>query len=255
MPVRLGFDDHLDALKLAGAVLQAAAAEAGLGAEVPTCAEWDVAELVAHQGMVHRWAAANLRRENDHDTEESLAEAATTPELLAWFAGGLDSLIATLHTTPDDAEAMIFLVDAPAPRRFWARRQAHETTLHSVDAMAGALARRPSAGDVTIPAALAVDGIDELLCGFVPRPSSRLRTDEPFTVAVRASDTGDAWTMRVSADPVVTMPEDTLRPDAVLSGTAVQLYLSLWNRADEISAEGRTDVLDLWRSQVQVRWR
>lgn len=254
MPMRLAFDDYLDALQLAGSGLQVAAGAAGLEAQVPTCAEWDVAELVAHQGMVHRWAAANLRGEREPDTEESLAQARTAPDLLAWFAAGLEALTDTLRTTSDDAEAVIFLADAPVPRWFWARRQAHETTIHGVDAVSAVLARRPSASDVTIPAAVAVDGIDELLCGFVPRRSGRLRADEPFTVAVRATDTGDAWSMRISADPVVTTPTDTVQPDAVLSGTAVQLYLGLWNRSDEIRAEGRADVLDLWRTQVRVRW-
>jgi hypothetical protein len=40
----------------------------------------------------------------------------------------------------------------------------------------------------------------------------------------------------------------------VLSGTAVQVYLSLWNRADELTTEGRPDVLGQWRKQVRIRW-
>jgi hypothetical protein len=37
-----------------------------------------------------------------------------------------------------------------------------------------------------------------------------------------------------------------------MSGTAVRLHLSLWNRADEITTNGRADVVDLWRAQVRV---
>jgi hypothetical protein len=52
----------------------------------------------------------------------------------------------------------------------------------------------------------------------------------------------------------VTTPGDTKWPKAVLSGTAVQLYLSLWNRADEITTDGRSDIVNQWRSQIRIRW-
>lgn len=255
MPTHLTLDDHLDALQLGGAALRAAAADAGLAATVPTCPDWDVKELVAHQGMVHRFAAANLRRDGDHRPEDSVAEAAASPDLFAWYSDGLDALVETVNVTPEDAEAVVFLEDAPVPRRFWARRQAHETTMHGVDALSAAMGRRPTAEDVTIPASVAADGVDELLCGFVPRVAGGLRSEEPFTVVVRATDTGHTWSLRVSAEPVVTTPDAADDDaDAVLSGTAVELYLGLWNRADEIAADGRADVLEQWREQVQVRW-
>jgi hypothetical protein len=40
----------------------------------------------------------------------------------------------------------------------------------------------------------------------------------------------------------------------VLSGTAAQLYLSLWNRADELTTEGRGDIVEQWRSEIRIRW-
>jgi hypothetical protein len=40
----------------------------------------------------------------------------------------------------------------------------------------------------------------------------------------------------------------------VLSGTAAQVYLSLWNRDDELTWEGRPDLVDEWRRQVRIRW-
>jgi hypothetical protein len=52
----------------------------------------------------------------------------------------------------------------------------------------------------------------------------------------------------------VTTPGETERPEAVFSGTAVQLYLSLWNRADEITTNGRPDLVDQWRKQIRIRW-
>ena len=167
MPTLLSLDDHLAALVRSGAALGEAAAAAGLEAKVPTCPAWDVTDLLVHQGMVHRWAAANLRGEPDHDTAASLAQGRAAASLLDWYTQGLAALVDTVQAAAEDAKAMVFLKDAPPPRRFWARRQAHETTIHSVDAVAAALGRWPTAADVTIDPVLAADGIDELLTGFI----------------------------------------------------------------------------------------
>lgn len=254
MPTQLSLEQHLEALARSGAVLAEAATAAGPDAKVPTCPGWDVTDLVVHQGMVHRWAAANLRGETDHDTAASQAEARVAASVLDWYAQGLAALVDTLRATAEDAKAMVFLRDAPPPRRFWARRQAHETTIHSVDAVAAVCGRWPTASEVKVDPALAADGIDELLMGFLPRGKGRLHAAEPYTVLLRADDTGNAWTLRIGEGPIVTTPGGTERPGVVFSGTAVQLYLSLWNRADEITTSGRSDLVDQWRKHVRIRW-
>jgi uncharacterized protein (TIGR03083 family) len=254
MATLLSLDDHLGALVDSGAALGAAAAAAGLEAKVPTCPAWDVTKLVLHQGMVHRWAAANLRGERDHDTGASQAEGRAAASLLDWYTQGLGALVDTVRATAADAKAMVFLRDAPPPRRFWARRQAHETTIHSVDAIAARCRRWPTAADVAIDPVLAADGIDELLMGFITRGKGRLHTAEPYELVVRTDDTGHAWTLRISDGPILTTPGAVERPEVVFSGTAVQLYLSLWNRADELTTNGRSDLIDQWRTQIRIRW-
>ena len=59
--------------------------------------------------------------------------------------------------------------------------------------------------------------LDELLTGFVPRRSSRLRTDEPFRTVIAATDAPAAWTVSVSADPpvVTSAPRPIVRPKSV----------------------------------------
>ena len=103
MPTHLSLDQHLEALTSGGAALQEAAAAAGLDAKVPTCSGWDVTDLVVHQGMVHRWAAATLRGERDHDTAASQAEGRAAARLLDWYADGLAALVDTVRATPEDA--------------------------------------------------------------------------------------------------------------------------------------------------------
>ena len=254
MPTFLTFDQHLAALRSSAAALRAAAATAGLDAKVPTCPTWDVRQLVAHQGMVHRWAAANLLGERDHKTSESHAAAEAAPDLLEWFSAGVDALIDTVLATAEDAKAMVFLNDAPPPRWFWARRQAHETTIHSVDALAAVLGRWPATADVSLDPVLAADGIDELLCGFITRGQGGLPAAEPYTLLVSTADTGHAWTLRIGDGPITTIAGETDTPDAMFAGSAVQLYLSLWNRADEISVTGPADLVAQWRSGIRIRW-
>jgi uncharacterized protein (TIGR03083 family) len=253
MPMHLDLGQHLAALVRAGAALRDAAA-AGLDSRVPTCPRWDVRALVTHQGMVHRWAAAQLRRDRAHRTDDSTAEAAAAPDLLAWFSDGVAALVDTIRATPPDAEASTFLRDAPPPRHFWTRRQAHETAIHGVDAVAAGLGRWPTEKDVAIEPALAADGVDELLCGFITR-GSKANSIEPVVVHVRTDDTGHAWTVRIGDAAMSTTVGQDGPADATWRGTAVQLYLGLWNRGDEITVEGREDVLATWRRRVRVCWR
>jgi uncharacterized protein (TIGR03083 family) len=164
-------DQFLTAIRSAAERLHDHADRAGLNAPVPSCPEWDVAALLSHVGMVHRWAAANLRGDSDHRTEDSEAAASAAPNLLAWFDEGARALLEALITTPADLEAMVFLLSAPPPRLFWARRQAHETTIHAVDAQAAALRRLPRSDETMINDDLAADGIDELLRRLCPPAS------------------------------------------------------------------------------------
>ena len=107
---------------------------------------------------------------------------------------------------------------------------------------------------MSIDPALAADGIDELLTGFITRGKGKLHAAEPCTLLVRAEDTGQAWTVRITDGPMVTTRGSTGTPDAVFAGSAVQLYLSLWNRADEICVTGRSDLVAEWRAAIRVRW-
>jgi len=57
----LAFDRYVDVLDTAATRMVEAVEGAGFDAEVITCPTWDGRALIAHQAMVHRWAAANIR--------------------------------------------------------------------------------------------------------------------------------------------------------------------------------------------------
>lgn len=259
VPVRLGFEQHVEVVRAAGGRLAAQTAEVDLAAAVPTCPRWTVADLLAHQTTVHRWAAAHLSGGDPEAAPTERDLLPSVPDLRAHYAEGLALLLEALRTAPPDLEAMTFLRDAPAPREFWARRQAHETTVHAVDAQAAALGRAPTALEVAsegLTPEVALDGLDELVCGFVTRGRSKVVLDAPATVHVRPTDVDEEWTM-VVADAITTTHGPTSQDDgdAVLSGTGTQLYLGLWNRGDEVVGRGRgREVLAAWRRGQRVRW-
>lgn len=248
----LSIDRHIDALDAAGKALVAAAAAAGPDAEVRTCPGWRVRDLLRHTTTVHRWATALVA---ERRTEGGPAAAETDLDgdaLLSYVREGHERLVDTLRSAPTDLECWTFL-PAPSPLAFWARRQAHETTVHRADAES-ALVGEPGFGPVD--PAVAADGIDELLRAFHARDRSRVRTAEPRTLRVRATDTGDVWTVRLSPEAPRTETTADGPADCELSGPADRLYLTLWNRLpqDAVTVAGDASLARLWRDESAITW-
>jgi uncharacterized protein (TIGR03083 family) len=245
--------EHIADLRRDGVRLASAAAAAGPDARVPTCPEWAVRDLVRHLGGVHRWAAAivgtPLVNLSGFDLDELVGTWPSDSELVEWFIQGHGALVDTLSNADPDVVCWTFL-QAPSPLAMWARRQAHETTVHRVDTE---LASGQPPSDV--PASSAADGIDELLTRFVTRPGGRLRSDPPRRLLVRCTDAESAWVVHIGTDQVHTVP----RPgdaDCHVSGPASELFLMLWNRrgTDDLTIEGDSHALALFLDGVHVRW-
>lgn len=258
------FDEFGDAIGRAATVLRANAVAADLATPVPTCPGWSMLDLVAHVGMAHRWAASHVR---GHPIDPAGAQALERQgrdhhDVLGWFDDGATALLQALVDASEDLEALVFLENAPSPKLFWTRRQTHETTVHAVDALSARLGRAPRPDETWIPAALAADGIDELVRGFAPRREG-LHPDTETRLLVRPDGGGVAWLMELGPDHPVrsTLLEGAgaadVQADQVLTGTAVDLYLRLWNRAGEAPADrahpsGRAE--RWWREHVSVTW-
>ena len=82
MPTELPLTRHLEGLRAAMIAFVRYADRAGLRAPVPTCPGWTVRDLVAHQGMVHRWAAALVRGERDVVPDDLEAQGRAEPDPL-----------------------------------------------------------------------------------------------------------------------------------------------------------------------------
>lgn len=234
VPTLLPLARHLEGLRGAMVAFVRYADRAGQAAPVPTCPGWTVRDLVEHQGDSHRTAAALLRG------EEPVRARIGGAEPVEWLRDGVIELVEAITRAPGDVRAPVFLDDAPAPREFWARRACHQTTLHAVDALAASLGRCPDPRETWIEADLAVDGIDELLGGFLAQPRSRMRCAEDAVLVVAPDDAPDSWLVLLGPGPAVThrlsgRRLDVPSADWELGGHAVDLYLALWDRGPATS--------------------
>lgn len=244
----LEVDTYLAAIADSAVRLRDHSVRAGFSAPVPSCPDWDVTALLTHQGRVHRWATAHLRGV-ETDIDGAHVDYA---DLIGWFDAGFKALVTTIRESPGEVQAPVFLVDAPAPRLFWARRQAHETTIHAIDAQSAALGRWPSAAETMIDSAFAADGIDELVRGFAPRSKFRLRSPTPYVLGFEANDVDRQWSVTVSPERAVSRAGRADAPAARISGSAVELYLRVWNRGTAVTETGDPAVLGQWRRQIRV---
>lgn len=243
----LDLDTLGDGIGRAATVLRANAGAAGLDAPVPTCPGWTVRDLIAHQGGVHRWATSHIAAQpiSRAERQDAIAKARAGDDILGWFDEGATALLQAIVDAPDDLEAMTFLNHAGPPKHFWTRRQCHETTIHAVDALAARLGRAPSADETWISDAIALDGIDELLRGFVTQEIQEINPATPTTVRVAPDGSERAWLVACGPDapPAVTVVSvvDGAGPaaydsDREITGHPVDVYLQLWNRSPEPDA-------------------
>ncbi len=255
--------EHIDALAEHGTLLADVASQTPWDAPVPSCPGWQLRDLLRHTGCVHRWAARFVAEQLPGPVPrlsqaEQLAAGPPDAELTGWFRAGHAALVATLRGADPGICAWAFL-PAPSPLAFWARRQAHETAIHRIDAE---LAAGRSAA---VGGAFAADGIDELIMGFFGCDAEELTADQRAaptrTLLVRATDAGRSWGVTLTADgeqAAAVCRGGSEAADCVVEGPAAGLYLLLWNRAApadaEVTVSGAADVLTSWRAGLRVVW-
>jgi uncharacterized protein (TIGR03083 family) len=200
---------------------------------IPTCPDWSLRQLTTHVGRAHRWAAEIARTRSEKFIEFRDVPDGKLPadpaEAGRWLTTGAMYLIDTLREAGD---ARVWTFEGLAPAGFWARRMAHETSVHCADA---ALA----AGDpVDMVPELAADAVDEWLTMLSTSDGSQ---DDPRltvlplgrTLAVHATDpdlmVGGEWLI-MRADDGIRVAPGSGQGDAGLSGRAVDLLLVLLGR-------------------------
>ncbi len=255
---------YLDRLQRDGELLAEAAARAGLAAAVPTCPGWQVRDLLAHVGYVHRWATSYLAQRHtrwvDRLPEAGILRGKQPDQtLLRWYRDGHAALVETLAQAPPDLVCWTFLA-APSPLLFWARRQAHETAIHRADAELAVAGVSGSVATPDYPPEFAIDGIDELIMGFLGREASRGTWDcPPGEFGFHAEAGGGPvshWRVVSQAGHGTVTREPGPAADCDVTGPAAGLYLLLWNRlpAEGLKVAGDHRLLARFRGEFRVTW-
>ena len=162
----------LDAVELDSSrfIVAASSGAASMDAPVPTCPDWDVAQLVSHLGFIYSRLALVVSAQLIEPPQRSeLPAIPDGPERLGWFAEQRTAMIAALSIADEDAKVWNWTGDSPGPTSFWIRRMAHETLIHRVD-MELARGSTPAESDPDV----ATDTVTEFFELFYPRFEAHL---------------------------------------------------------------------------------
>ena len=228
-------DLYMTAIRHDANAMVDAARAVGLDADVPTCPDWSMSDLMVHTGRVHRHKAEVVRgRYVDSD-----ARFPPRPDgdVLEWYLEGLEEMLDVFGSADLGAPSWTWC-DHEHNADWWVRRMAHETAIHSADALIAA-GRTPK-----IDEWLAIDGIDEILTEMmIGVPEWGTATPGDKTVALEAG--GRRWGLRTatfsgtgpesgtSYEGLTTLLlDDAVDPDAVVRTDPATLDLWLWGRRE-----------------------
>jgi uncharacterized protein (TIGR03083 family) len=247
--------DHLAVIERESARFAEATASLDSGGAVPSCPEWDVADLMWHLAEVqYFWGSIveglltdpggveDLERPDDDDLAD-LVEAMSSRLVAAIGARNPDDACWSWHTGGETVG--------------WVRRrQAHEALIHRVDADL-------AAGNATdVDEILATDGVDEMIRVMLDAsdlPEWSEYHDAGTTAVIEVTGRGASWALelgrftgespntgKVYDDPVVKLVSGVDTPSAVITGSGVDLDLWLWGRGpvDRLTVEGDRSVAD-----------
>ncbi|OLF15748.1 maleylpyruvate isomerase N-terminal domain-containing protein [Actinophytocola xanthii] len=250
------FAEYLDEIARQAAALRAAAVSAGPDAPVPTCPEWRVLDLVRHIARVHNMVGHALRSAPESEGVRPDRPPESWDEVLPWWDDQLARMLGTLREVGPDSPAWVFDMTATSSpiepnALFWARRQAHETAVHRLDAehaKAGS-DRADAVPSLVFEPRFAADGVDELIVLMVPRKLLRERPQVGGTVLLHAADAGRAWLVELRPGEVpVVGPADEIDTDASLVGTADAVYRAAWRRPSTAIVTGDRTLVDALRT-------
>jgi uncharacterized protein (TIGR03083 family) len=237
-------------LRLAEAVHDADPAQ-----QVPTCPAWTLAQLTAHVGFGHRWAAVIVERRATtpvpHDQVDDLQLPAAAEERWRWLLAGARRLGDAVHQAGAQTGVWTWAEDKTAG--FWLRRITHDTLVHCLDAELAV------GHDVSLAPDLAAESVSDLLDMFsiLPRiddfPALAELRGRGQTLHFHATDPGlgvaGEWLARRLPSGVAWEHRHG-KGDAALRGRALDLLLVLSRRAaldgSRVEALGDTELLAHW---------
>ncbi len=241
---------YLDQLAQNSERLADAAGAAGVDAPVPSCPGWVVTDLLQHCVGGDAWARTIVEQGKAGSTDRVArgeADASLQGDaLVEAFREGAHALVAALSSVGSDTPVWTFS-SSDRTATFWQRRRSQETAVHRYDAELAAGTPTP------LDAALAVDGIDEILTVFLPRLVENFDAMGDGTVHLHCTDVDGEWLL-TRRNGEVTVTAEHATGDVAARGTASNLLLFLWGRvpADSLEVFGDADLLARFRQVIRV---
>jgi len=203
-------------------------AEQDLEVAVPTCPGWSASDLVRHVAQVyeHKIASTELQRAPDPWPPDWPADR----DPVEWFRDAHGRLLAMFRVhEPTDPSPTWWPDDQTVG--FWARRMAHETAIHGADAE---LAFGPA---TPLDAALAVDGIDEILKIMLAGDWSEAPSPESIGQRVAVVGGDRTWIITLGRTSIQVAEGFLDGVSATVGGEPSNVDLWLWGRAPEEALE------------------
>ena len=226
-----------------------------LAVTVPTCPDWSLERLVRHTGGALRWVELMVRTRAQEEVPEEQVPLGEGPEdagaLDAWLAETGELLVAALREAGPDAAVWSW---AGVPTSgFWARRMAHELTVHRADATLAAGLPYEVAPEI------AADAIDEWLqiVEFVqrtmPDDEARELRGPGRSIHLHATDTS----AELNAEWLIGFTEDVIawrrgheKATVALRGPLTSVMLAFYRRlpldSPELEVLGERKLLEFW---------
>jgi uncharacterized protein (TIGR03083 family) len=216
---------------------RAAITAAAPDAKVPTCPEWTAIDLLDHLTETYDHKIQSMRLMRRPGVNDGIVRPGGPAER---FDAALAELLAEFDDRgPESLSYTWYGYDQTTG--FWIRRMTHETLVHRADAeLAAGLPVGP------IDAALALDGIDEMLMVMLSWGS---RTDRDWAHDTVAENDGlqievkagsQSWTVICSVAGIAIADGVAAGTTATVSGTPGEVLLWLWGRLpfDALAVEG-----------------
>ena len=217
----------------------AAAGAIDLDIAVPTCGDWQMRDLLLHLGRVYH-RAANLVGERITTPVEFPDPPPPDTDPLDYLRAALDELVESLGSADPDTPAWNWSAE-PQVAAFWARRMAHESTVHRYDAQRAHGLAQP------IDADLADDGMDELVDLLLPRIVERDVPQLPSSTYHFVATDGGEWVVGCADGKVERLPA-ARNPSVTVTGPSSAVLLAAYGRVKWASLETSGDeaCLDEW---------
>jgi uncharacterized protein (TIGR03083 family) len=238
----------LECLDADFARLREVVAGAELTAQVPSCPDWTVADLITHVGAVYLHKVECMRL-GTHP-EPWPPPGLETEDPRALLERGYAALAAEFATREPESSAFTWY-GPDQTVGFWIRRMAQETAIHRVDA-------ELAAGEsiAPIPADLANDGVDEFLVAFVEYGAKKWPDEYTEILApadgrtVRLETPDSAWLVRPTPESIEVRMSDVDNADAVVRAAPMDLLLWLWSRGkgEGVTVEGDPELVAYLRT-------